>query len=405
MTLYEELQRRELIAQSTDEEEIKKLINEGNSTFYIGFDATADSLHVGHLLQIIVMKRMQMNGHKPIALLGTGTTLVGDPTGRTDMRKMLTEQEIELNAQKFKEQISKFIDFDKDKAIMVKNGDWLKKLNYIEFLREVGKYFSVNKMLTAECVKSRLENGLSFLEFNYMLMQSYDFLKLYDKYNCILELGGDDQWSNILGGIDLVRRVKSKKVYGLTFSLLTTKDGKKMGKSANGAIWLDKNKCSPYDFFQYFRNIDDDDVFTTFKKLTFIPIEEIEKWEKENKDINKYKEMLSYELTKLVHGEEEANKALSASKALFTNNVSSKDMPTTKIDENELENGKIGILKLMTLSKLASSNGEARRLINQGGVVINDKKLEDPSIMIDKEELTEGIRIKKGKKTFMLVKI
>lgn len=404
MKLYEELQRRGLIKQITDESKTEELLNDETVVFYIGFDATADSLHIGHLLQLVTMKRLQDYGHKPIALLGTGTTLVGDPTGRTDMRKMLSEDKIEKNALNFKTQMSKFIDFDDNKALMIKNGDWLKSLNYIDFLRTVGKHFSVNKMLTAECIKTRFKNGLSFLEFNYMLMQSYDFLKLYESYGCIMEMGGDDQWSNILGGIDLIRRVKNKKVYGLTFPLLTTKDGKKMGKTAKGAVWLDDKKYSPYEFFQYFRNIADQDVFSVFKKLTFVPIEQIEDWETHPKgDINKYKEKLAYELTKLVHGETEADKSLEASCALFKDKSSSSNMPSFTINKNEFKNGSLGILRALVLSGLSTSNAEARRLIKQGGITVNDKKVCDPNLFLDQNLIEKGIIVRKGKKTFVKI--
>lgn len=400
MTLFEELKRRGLIAQMTHEKEIEELFNSGEKiSFYIGFDATADSLHVGHFLQLVVMKHMQNAGHKPIALLGTATTMIGDPTGKTDMRPMLTVDEINHNAECFKNQMSKFIDFSDGKAEIVKNGDWMLDMNYIEFLRNVGRYFSVNQMLTAECFKTRLEKGLSFLEFNYMLMQSYDFLYLYQNKGVKIELGGNDQWSNILGGVDLVRRVEKGEAYGMTFTLLTTKEGKKMGKTEKGALWLDPEKCSPYDFFQYWRNVDDADVINCLKLLTFIPIEEIEKMEKtmEGAQLNKAKEILAFEVTKMVHGEEEANKCLKAARDVFSGAGNSVDMPTTEIAESDLDNGQIGILTLLVKAGLASSNGEGRRLVQQGGISVNDRKITDPSVKI---EISGEVIIKKGKKVF-----
>lgn len=400
MTLFEELKRRGLIAQMTHEKEIEELFNSGEKiSFYIGFDATADSLHVGHFLQLVVMKHMQNAGHKPIALLGTATTMIGDPTGKTDMRPMLTVDEINHNAECFKNQMSKFIDFSDGKAEIVKNGDWMLDMNYIEFLRNVGRYFSVNQMLTAECFKTRLEKGLSFLEFNYMLMQSYDFLYLYQNKGVKIELGGNDQWSNILGGVDLVRRVEKGEAYGMTFTLLTTKEGKKMGKTEKGALWLDPEKCSPYDFFQYWRNVDDADVINCLKLLTFIPIEEIEEMEKtmEGAQLNKAKEILAFEVTKMVHGEEEANKCLKAARDVFSGAGNSADMPTTEIAESDLDNGQIGILTLLVKSGLASSNGEGRRLVQQGGISVNDIKITDPSVKI---EISGEVIIKKGKKVF-----
>ena len=400
MTLFEELKRRGLIAQMTHEKEIEELFNSGEKiSFYIGFDATADSLHVGHFLQLVVMKHMQNAGHKPIALLGTATTMIGDPTGKTDMRPMLTVDEINHNAECFKNQMSKFIDFSDGKAEIVKNGDWMLDMNYIEFLRNVGRYFSVNQMLTAECFKTRLEKGLSFLEFNYMIMQSYDFLYLYQNKGVKIELGGNDQWSNILGGVDLVRRVEKGEAYGMTFTLLTTKEGKKMGKTEKGALWLDPKKCSPYDFFQYWRNVDDADVINCLKLLTFIPIEEIEEMEKtmEGAQLNKAKEILAFEVTKMVHGEEEANKCLKAARDVFSGAGNSADMPTTEIAESDLDNGQIGILTLLVKAGLASSNGEGRRLVQQGGISVNDIKITDPSVKI---EISGEVIIKKGKKVF-----
>lgn len=404
--IFDELKERGFIAQTTNEEEIRDILNNGKCKFYIGFDATADSLHVGHFLQLIVMKRLQMAGHVPIALLGTGTTLVGDPTGRTDMRQMMDTETINKNADRFKEQMSKFIDFSDEKAILVKNGDWLLELNYITFLREVGRYFSVNRMLGAECVKSRLENGLSFLEFNYMLMQSYDFLKLYEDFDCVMQCGGDDQWSNILGGIDLIHRVKKEQAYGLTFTLLTTKEGKKMGKTQKGALWLDPNKCSPFEFFQYWRNVSDDDVLKCLKLLTFLSLEEIDRFSNlKGEQINSAKEVLAYEVTKIVHGEEEAKKALETSKSLFEKNVMEDNMPTTYLLEGDFEGNKIGILNLLVLCNLSSSNSKARTLVLQGGISINDEKVESPLKTILKEEIEKGIIIKKGKKSFHLVKL
>lgn len=403
MTIFEELKRRGLIAQMTDEEKIKDLLDNNKGVkFYIGFDATADSLHVGHFLQLVVMKRLQNAGHIPVALLGTGTTMVGDPTGKTDMRKMLTVEDINYNAECFRKQMSKFISFEDGKALMMRNGDWLMKMNYIDFLRDIGRYFSVNKMLTAECFKSRLEKGLSFLEFNYMLMQSYDFLHLNQKLDVKLELGGDDQWSNILGGVDLVRRVESKEVYGMTFTLLTTKEGKKMGKTEKGALWLNPEKCSPYDFFQYWRNVSDDDVINCLKLLTFIDIEEIEKMENwEGAQLNKAKEILAFEVTKMVHSEEEATKCLEAAKSVFGGNKNSEDMPTTTLSEEYFTDGKISLLDMMVYGKLSASKGEARRLITQGGVSVNDEKVVDASLALEKNIFNDGfVIVKKGKKVY-----
>ncbi|MBQ4152838.1 MAG: tyrosine--tRNA ligase [Oscillospiraceae bacterium] len=402
MTVFEELKRRGLIAQATNEEEIQKMLDTEPVTFYIGFDATADSLHVGHFLQLVIMKRLQMAGHRPIALLGTGTTMVGDPTGKTDMRKMLTPEEINHNAECFRRQMEKFIDFGEGKAMLVRNGDWLLNMNDIEFLREVGVHFSVNRMLTAECFKSRMERGLSFLEFNYMLMQSYDFLHLYNTLGCKMELGGDDQWSNIINGVDLVRRVKQETVYGMTFTLLTTKEGKKMGKTEKGALWLDPEKTSPYEFFQYWRNVNDADVINCLKLLTFVPIEEIEAMEKwEGSELNKAKEILAFEVTKMVHGEEEANKALEAAKAVFAAGGVSAYMPTTQLSDADFTEDKIGLLSLLVKAGLCTSNGEARRLVQQGGVLVDDVKVTDPTTQITKADFEKGhVIIKKGKKTF-----
>lgn len=401
MTIFEELKRRGLIAQMTHPEKIQALLDGPPCTFYIGFDATADSLHVGHFLQLIVMRHLQRVGHRPIALLGTGTTMIGDPTDRTDMRQMLPPQTIEYNAERFRQQMSRFLDFSDDKAKLLKNGDWLLNLNYIDFLRDIGRHFSVNKMLTAECVKSRLERGLSFLEFNYMLMQSYDFLKLYQDYHCVLELGGDDQWSNMLGGIDLVRRIHGAEVYGMTFTLLTTRDGKKMGKTQNGALWLDPEKCSPYEFYQYFRNVDDADVIRCLKLLTFLPIEEIESMEAwEGSQLNHAKEILAYQVTSMVHGEAAAEKAQQTAQALFSPTAAAADMPQTQLSTDQLIDDQIGILSALVAAGLCKSNGEARRLIQQGGISVDGTKISNPADTLTKASLTKGVVIKKGKKIF-----
>ena len=400
MTLFEEFKRRGLIAQTTNEKEIENLLNNKKVAFYIGFDATADSLHVGHFLQLVVMKRMQMAGHKPLALLGTATTMIGDPTGKTDMRKMLTVEEINYNAERFKQQMEKFVDFSDGKAEIVKNGDWFLDMNYIKFLRDIGSKFSVNQMLTAECFKSRLEGkGLSFLEFNYMLMQSYDFLHLFQNYDAVLELGGNDQWSNMLGGVDLIRRVEGKEAYAMTFTLLTTKEGKKMGKTEKGALWLDKEKCSVNDFFQYWRNVSDNDVINCLKLLTFVPIEEIEEMERtlSGAELNKAKELLAFEVTKMVHGEEEANKALQSAKNVFSGAGVDENMPTTELFATDLTDGTIGILTLLVTTKLASSNSEARRLVVQNGISVDDVKVTDPKAQVS---IGDGIIIKKGKKVY-----
>ena len=397
MKIYEELQRRGLIAQVTDEAEIRELINNGGARFYIGFDPTADSLHAGHFMTLVLMKRLQLAGNKPIVVLGGGTGLVGDPSGRTDMRAMLTEEQIAHNCERFKEQIGRFIEFGEDKALCVNNADWLKGLKYVELLRDVGACFSVNKMLTAECYKQRMEKGLTFLEFNYMIMQSYDFYHLHEQYGCNMEFGGDDQWSNMLAGTELIRKKTGKDAYALTIPLLTNSEGKKMGKSVNGALWLDKDKTSPYEFFQYWRNVNDADVDKCLKMITFLPIEEIEemaKWPGER--INEKKEILAFEITKLVHGEEEARKALEAARALFSGEGDDANMPTTEI---ELENY-IGLLDLLVLTKLAASKGEARRLIDQGGISLNGNKVSDVNLRITKADLAEPIKIKKGKKAF-----
>ena len=400
MKIYEELQRRGLIAQVTDEEEIKELINNGGARFYIGFDPTADSLTAGHFMTLVLMKRLQMAGNKPIVLLGGGTGLIGDPSGRTDMRAMLTEEQIAYNCSRFKEQMSRFIEFGEDKAICVNNADWLKGLKYTEVLRDVGACFSVNKMLAAECYKARMERGLTFLEFNYMIMQSYDFYYLHEKYGCNMQFGGDDQWSNMLGGTELIRKKTGKDAYALTIPLLLNAEGKKMGKSAKGAVWLDKEKTSPYEFYQYWRNVDDVKVDECLKRITFIPIEEIEEMEKwPIERINEKKEILAFEITKLVHGEEEAQKALNAARALFSGEGDDANMPTTELNEAELGEG-IGLLDLLVLTKLASSKGEGRRLIEQGGLSINGEKVTDVNLKIKKEDLKDPIKIKKGKKAF-----
>lgn len=400
MNIYEELERRGLIAQVTDEKEIKDLINNGGARFYIGFDPTADSLHAGHFMTLCLMKRLQLAGNKPIVVLGGGTGLVGDPSGRTDMRAMLSEEQIAHNCERFKEQISRFIDFGENKAICVNNADWLKGLKYVELLRDVGACFSVNKMLTAECYKQRMEKGLTFLEFNYMIMQSYDFYYLHEKYGCNMEFGGDDQWSNMLAGTELIRKKTGKDAYALTIPLLTNSEGKKMGKSVNGALWLDKEKTSPFEFFQYWRNIDDADVDKCLKMITFLPIEEIEemtRWPGER--INEKKEILAFEITKLVHGEEEAQKALNAARALFSGEGDDTNMPTTELTKEEMGED-IGLLDLLVLIKLAASKGEARRLIDQGGISINGQKISDVNLRIKQEDLSDPIKIKKGKKVF-----
>ena len=400
MKIYEELERRGLIAQVTDEKEIKDLINSGGARFYIGFDPTADSLTAGHFMTLALMKRLQSAGNKPIVVLGGGTGLVGDPSGRSDMRSMLTEEQIAHNCACFKKQMERFIEFGEDKALCVNNADWLKGLKYTELLRDVGACFSVNKMLAAECYKQRMEKGLTFLEFNYMIMQSYDFYYLHEKYGCNMQFGGDDQWSNMLGGTELIRKKTGKDAYALTIPLLTNSDGTKMGKSAKGALWLDPEKTSPYEFFQYWRNIEDVRINACLKALTFIPIEQIEEMEKwPDNRINEKKEILAFEITKLVHGEEEANKALSAARALFSGEGDDANMPTTELSEAELGDG-IGLLDLLVLTKLAASKGEGRRLIEQGGLSINGEKISDVNLKIKKEDLAEPIKIKKGKKAF-----
>ncbi len=402
MTLFEEFKRRGLIAQCTDEEKVRELLEKEKVTFYIGFDATADSLHIGHFLQLIVIKHMQMAGHMPILLLGTGTTMVGDPTGKTDMRKMMTVEEINYNADQFLKQMGKYVDIAPGKAIVARNGDWLMNLKYIELLRDVGAHFSVNRMLTADSVKTRLERGCTFLEFNYMIMQSYDFLQLFREYNCKIELGGNDQWSNILGGVDLVRRIEHQDVYGLTFTLLTTKEGKKMGKTENGAVWLDPQKTTPYEFFQYWRNVDDADVINCLKLLTFIPIEEIEAMENwQGNELNKAKEILAYDLTKMVHSQEEADKALAAARALFSGGTDNSNMPTTQLPSDLFQEGTIGILDLLIAAGLAPSKAEGRRLVQQGGISVNEQKVSDPMARISADLFDKGeVIVKKGKKVF-----
>ena len=408
MGVFEDLKARGLIAQLTNEENIKELMNSGGATFYIGYDATADSLHVGHYLQLATTARLQQAGNKPIVLLGGGTTLVGDPSGRDDMRKMITRETINHNADCFKEQMSRFIDFKKPGAIMADNADWLLDLNYVEFLREVGIHFSVNRMLSAECYKSRLETGLTFFELNYMIMQSYDFAVLHKKYGCNMQCGGDDQWSNILGGIDLIRRMYSAEVYGTTFSLLTTSDGRKMGKTQSGAVWLDANKTPSYDFFQYWRNVEDSDVMRCLKMLTFLPVEEIDEefGKLEGKDLNRAKETLAFELTKTVHGEEEAKKALAAAKSVFEAAGVSDDMPTVEITDADFENDAVGVLDLLVKTEIAPSKSEARRLVEQGGIIIADVKIEDAKATIGKDIFKDGfVLVKKGKKSFYKVEL
>ena len=398
MTLYEELTRRGLIAQVTDEKEISEMINNGKATFYIGFDPTADSLHVGHFMALCLMKRLQMAGNKPIVLIGGGTGMIGDPSGKSDMRKMMTQETVQHNCDCFKKQMSRFIDFSEGKAIMVNNADWLMNLNYIELLREVGACFSVNKMLTFECYKQRMERGLTFLEFNYMIMQSYDFYMLFQKYGCNMQFGGDDQWANMLGRPERIRKKLAKDAHAMTITLLTNSEGKKMGKTEKGAVWLDPDKTSPYDFFQYWRNVGDDDVIKCLKLLTFLPIEQIEEMERTmtGAELNKAKELLAYELTSLIHGKEEADKCLEAAKKLFGGAGNTDDMPTTEIPAAELEGG-INILDLLVKTALCPSKSEARRLVQQGGVSVDDVKVTDPNAAV---EIAENVIIKKGKKVY-----
>ena len=404
--VFDVLKERGLIAQTTHEEEIRELLANEKVTFYIGFDPTADSLHVGHFLQMVVMRHMQNYGHRPIALVGGGTGHIGDPSGRTDMRQMMTKETIDYNCERFKEQLSRVIDFSDDKAIMVNNADWLLDLNYVEFIRDIGSCFSVNQMLTAECFKQRLEKGLSFLEFNYMLMQSYDFLMLNRKYNCRLELGGDDQWSNILGGLNLCRRKDQKQVYGMTFTLLTNSEGKKMGKTASGAVWLAPEKTSPYEFYQYWRNVDDNDVCKCLKLLTFIPMDEIREYEKlEGSALNKVKELLAYEVTKLVHGEEEAKKAQQTATAIFSGMGDANNMPSAQITKDEISDG-IGVLDLLAKVEFIPSKGEGRRLIQQGGLSIDNEKVTAIDTVITADSFKDGkIIVKKGKKSFLKIEL
>lgn len=402
--VFDLLKARGLVAQATNEDAIRELLAKEKVTFYIGFDATADSLHVGHFLQMVVMKHLQDAGHRPIALLGTGTTMVGDPTGKTDMRKMLTVEQIDHNALCFQQQMSKFIDFSDGKALMLRNGDWLRNLNYIEFLRNVGVHFSVNKMLAAECFKSRMEKGLSFLEFNYMLMQSYDFLHLHQNYNCKMEFGGNDQWANIIGGVDLVRKATGDEVFGLTFTLLTTKDGRKMGKTEGGAVWLDPNKTSPYDFFQYWRNIDDQDVTNCLKLLTSIPLDEIDAIDvTSGSAINAAKERLAFELTKTVHSEAEAQKALDTARQLFSGAADHEHMPSTQLDSKLVKEGSVAILDILVAAQLSTSKGEGRRLVQQGGIVLDGEKVTDPLLTVSAEKLQQGVVIRKGKKIYQKI--
>ena len=401
MTVFDELKARGLIAQLTDEEEIKELINHGKATFYIGFDPTADSLHVGHFMALCLMKRLQMAGNRPVALIGGGTGYIGDPSGRTDMRSMMTPEIIEHNCACFKKQMERFIEFGEGKAMMVNNADWLLKLNYIELLREVGACFSVNNMLRAECYKQRMEKGLSFLEFNYMIMQSYDFYHLYQEYGCNMQFGGDDQWSNMLGGTELIRRKLGKDAYAMTITLLLNSEGKKMGKTANGAVWLDPNKTSPFEFYQYWRNVGDGDVLKCLRMLTFLPLEQIDEMDRwQGSQLNTAKEILAFELTKLVHGEEEAAKAQAGARALFAGGGDTEHMPTTEVTAAQLGDG-MGLLELMVLAELAASKGEARRLVQQGGVTVDDQKIADIAYTVTAEQFKDGqIIIKKGKKTF-----
>ncbi len=403
MQIYEELKARGLIAQTTNEEEIRELINNGKATFYIGFDCTADSLTAGHFMALTLMKRLQMAGNRPIALIGGGTTMIGDPSGRTDMRKMLTKEDIDHNAACFKRQMEQFIDFSDDKAMMINNADWLLNLNYVELLRDVGACFSVNNMLRAECYKQRMEKGLSFLEFNYMIMQSYVFYYLYRKYGCNMEFGGDDQWSNMLGGTELIRRKLGKDANAMTITLLTDSQGKKMGKTAGNAVWLDPNKTSPFDFYQYWRNVADADVLKCIRMLTFLPLEQIDEMDKwEGSQLNTAKEILAYELTKLVHGEEEATKAQTSAKALFAaGGASTENMPTTVLSDDDFTDGKMLVIDMLLKSKLAASKSEARRLIQQGGVLIGDVKVDSLDAVIDEASVEgDGLIVKKGKKTY-----
>ena len=401
MGIYEELQARGLIAQVTNEPEIREMVNNGKATFYIGFDPTADSLHVGHFMALCLMKRLQMAGNRPVVLVGGGTGYIGDPSGRSDMRSMMTPEIIQHNCDCFKKQMERFIDFGEGKAIMVNNADWLLKLNYVELLRDVGACFSVNNMLRAECYKQRMEKGLSFLEFNYMIMQSYDFYYLFQHYGCNMQFGGDDQWSKMLGGTELIRRKLGKDAHAMTITLLMNSEGKKMGKTAKGAVWLDPNKTTPFEFYQYWRNVGDADVLKCIRMLTFLPLEQIDEMDKwEGSQLNRAKEILAYELTKLVHGEEEANKAKAAAKALFAGGSDDSNMPTTELTEDQLTDGKIAILDLMLACQLIPSKGEGRRLVQQGGVMVNEEKVESIDASYTAEQLKEGLKIRKGKKVY-----
>ncbi len=404
MKVYDELVARGLIAQVTDEEEIKELVNNGKAVFYIGFDPTADSLHVGHFMALCLMKRLQMAGNKPIALIGGGTAMIGDPSGRTDMRQMMTKETIQHNVDCFKKQMSRFIDFSDGKAMVVNNADWLLDLNYMEVLRDIGPHFSVNRMLSAECYKQRMEKGLTFLEFNYMIMQSYDFYALFQKYGCNMQFGGDDQWSNMLGGTELIRRKLGKNAYAMTINLLLNSEGKKMGKTQSGAVWLDPEKTSPFDFYQYWRNVSDDDVLKCLRMLTFLPLEQIDEMDKwEGSQLNQAKEILAFELTKMVHGEEEATKAQEGARALFSSGNAAQ-MPEVELTDADFEDGQIGILNLLVKAGLAPSNGEARRNVQQGGVSIDGNKVEDARAQISKDSIGEdGIVLKRGKKKFMKI--
>ena len=401
MTIYDELKARGLIAQVTDEDEIKELINNGKATFYIGFDCTADSLTAGHFMALTLMKRLQQAGNRPIALIGGGTTMIGDPSGRTDMRKMLTKEDIDHNAECFKRQMERFIEFGEGKALMLNNADWLLDLNYIELLREVGPCFSVNNMLRAECYKQRMEKGLSFLEFNYMIMQSYDFYYMFQHYGCNMQFGGDDQWSNMLGGTELIRRKLGKDAYAMTITLLTDSQGKKMGKTAGNAVWLDPNKTSPFEFYQYWRNVGDADVLKCIRMLTFLPLEQIDEMDHwEGEQLNKAKEILAYELTKMVHGEEEAEKAQATARGLFSGAADHENMPSTKLDAELVKDGGVGLLAAMVAAGLCGSNREARQLVQQGGVLVDGEKVTDPKAVLTVDALNKGVVIKKGKKVY-----
>ena len=401
MQIYEELKARGLIAQVTDEDEIREVINNGKATFYIGFDCTADSLTAGHFMALTLMKRLQMAGNKPIALIGGGTTMIGDPSGRTDMRKMLTKEDIAHNAECFKRQMEHFIEFGEGKAMMLNNADWLLDLNYVELLREVGACFSVNNMLRAECYKQRMEKGLSFLEFNYMIMQSYDFYYMFQHYGCNMQFGGDDQWSNMLGGTELIRRKLGKDAFAMTITLLTDSQGKKMGKTAGNAVWLDPNKTSPFEFYQYWRNVDDADVLKCIRMLTFLPLEQIDEMDHwQGEQLNKAKEILAWELTKMVHGEQEADKAQATARGLFSGAADHENMPATTLDAALVKDGKVGLLAAMVAAKLCGSNREARQLVQQGGVLLDGEKVTDPATALSVEQLQKGVVIKKGKKTY-----